>query len=378
MTSTPRQDSSVTPTPRASRASTASSRGLKSSAPGSGRTPGPRRTTAGPGRGPGRSRSPGRRPGPAPAGPGCPRSRPVPARPAGPPGCRAGTPPRRAPARPAAPAPPPTTHSFVLLLQQAGRDRRAGLGDELVDQHPPLAALDPDDHGVGGHRDQGGGQRPAGRRAGVVGLDGEGHDPELAPHRPAGAVAPQGGGQQPAVAEHLPGEPVDVAQPARVEVEPDQALGAHQLGRGGGDGGRDQAEGHLLGGQGVDEGQPQDHQGHVPGDPESHSPGHGRSCSAAQAKHTGTGQSGWWGSASMPRNRAAAPAGGPASRRRTATISRRARAASTSSIRARVPAASSPATVLEGTRDTPRPRSTIFLAASMLSNSSTLPGSTPA
>src|SRR5215218_4454976 len=280
---------------------------------------------------------------------------------------------------PASSASAATDHSFIRPAPAAcsagpasrARGRAGGPAS-------PLAALDPDDHGVGGHRDQGGGQRPPGRRAGVVGLDGEGHDPELAPHRPAGAVAPQGGGQQPAVAEHLPGEPVDVAQPARVEVEPDQALGAHQLGRGGGDGGRDQAEGHLLGGQGVDEGQPQDHQGHVPGDPESHSPGHGRSCSAAQAKHTGTGQSGWWGSASMPRNRAAAPAGGPASRRRTATISRRARAASTSSIRARVPAASSPATVLEGTRDTPRPRSTIFLAASMLSSSSTLPGSTPA
>src|SRR4029453_8044878 len=137
MTSTPTQDRSVTPTPSTSRATAARSRALKSSAPGSGRTPGRRRTTAGPAPGPGRSNTAGHRPGPAPAGPGFRRCRPAPARPAGPPGRPAGTPPRRAPARPAGPAPPPPTHSFRSSSMLGGNGEQ-GWGTSISPPAPSI------------------------------------------------------------------------------------------------------------------------------------------------------------------------------------------------------------------------------------------------
>ena len=58
-----------------------------------------------------------------------------------------------------------------------------------MDQHLPVAALDPDHQGVGGRR-AGRSPAPACRGAGVVGVAGEGR-PEHPAHGTAGAVAPQ-------------------------------------------------------------------------------------------------------------------------------------------------------------------------------------------
>jgi len=61
-----------------------------------------------------------------------------------------------------------------------------------------------------------------------------------------------------------------------------------------------------------------------------------------------------------------------------ATILRRTGEASTTSTSARMPASSSSATEVWGKSATPKPCSTIFFAASMLSSSIRLAGDTPA
>ena len=83
-------------------------------------------------------------------------------------------------------------------------------------------------------------------------------------------------------------------------------------------------------------------------------------------------------SRSRVRKEATAPIAWPLSRLRMATICRRTGSASSMSISQRRPASSSAATAVWGSRATPNPCCTIFLAASMLSSSITPRGTTPA
>src|SRR6266542_1600311 len=298
--------------------------------------------------------------------------------------------------RPASRARVATSQTFTVppawyrrRAEHARRDDSVRARHELVDQHRAVLALDADHVRVGGDRHGRGDQRLARVGEGLVlRRDREGHGTEGAGGRlPAHELAPQHDREQPRLDQHLPGQQPEAAQPARLQPEADQVLRVDQLLGGGPDGRGGEPEQHLVASSVLTNA--------------SHSPTSGMyqaiqnfrrramtRCGRAagrpgpwsQARYpqlgtwrqappevpgtvaAGTGpssrsaaiSSGRWASRSM--KAATVPEGRPASRRRTATISRWAVGASARSIRRSEPRASSAPTALWGTRAMPRPR----------------------